>query len=556
LDRTWSLSIALTVVLTAVDTWMLAPSLQMYLLPSAHFGPRIFVPRMLGLVAIAGVQVLFVRASLLAGPLWRLAAFLVFAAMTMFAYGWAGWLGDLPDPFELRMALRAPTFWMSVGSSTINWAGLVPLALFAVTLGFVRPMPSGHLRRFVAAMVLCVMVHSAYRITDPLDVIREVDDDISFEGQQPVPISAMQATARTVTLAAWSEWTDHIAQRGRGPRISVPSVPHREGGRHVVLVIDESMRGDRFSLNGYGRQTTAFLDGLAAQGRLVNWGIASSIRPLSAGAVACLLTGVRDLPDVTRLVESSPTLFQYAKAMGFQTHMLDGEYRHLRFGLESRDLAFIDSWRSEREFGMDTETDVRLADAIRALLARPERQFVVAFKRGNHRPFDGNVPPGLGRFSGGSGEFEESDEYDSGLAYNVDGFFRRLLQDGPLQSATVLYTSDHGELLPEDHQDGPIAWQQFAVPLLMLGDVPEQVGLVGRASHANVFATILDLMDYPQASRPMAYGQSLFDSGNGPTEGRLVFEGSFFGGEPSMRADFDALMGASRASPPPSGAGQ
>src|SRR6185437_1193755 len=93
------------------------------------------------------------------------------------------------------------------------------------------------------------------------------------------------------------------------------------------------------------------------------------------------------------------TLFQYAKAMGYETHLFDGESSARRYGLDWRDMAFVDDWRTTTAFGDDAATDARMAAAARAALASTPGQFLVILKRGNHEPPEANYPAGTGAWS-------------------------------------------------------------------------------------------------------------------------------------------------------------
>ena len=93
------------------------------------------------------------------------------------------------------------------------------------------------------------------------------------------------------------------------------------------------------------------------------------------------------------------------------------------------------------------------------------------------------------------------------MRYNLDGFFRVLLQ-GDFRGAAIVYTSDHGlSLLDHDNvlthcnSTDPHDFEAL-VPLLVLSGDPELQGrfleavLVNRdrASHFQIFPTLLELL--------------------------------------------------------------
>ena len=142
------------------------------------------------------------------------------------------------------------------------------------------------------------------------------------------------ALARTVTAFAWSTILDYaVDPKHQLLAYRSPNIPTT----HLVFVVDETVRGDHLSVNGYWRPTTPWLKSLQPAGRLVNWGIASSAAISSDPSVVSLLTGVA-LSDRDGRAYTQPTIFHYAKAMGYETHLLDGQVYRLRHGLVLDDL--------------------------------------------------------------------------------------------------------------------------------------------------------------------------------------------------------------------------
>ena len=180
-----------------------------------------------------------------------------------------------------------------------------------------------------------------------------------------------QAFLRSATMFVWNRvsWWQFRAQYGGRPTLSTASeaIPIR----HVVLIVDESIRGDHLSVNGYARPTTPWLDQLARAGQLANWGVVSSATWTSNDSVLCMLTGITALPDRDRRTLTAPTIFQFAKAMRYQTHLFDGGARQLRFGFDFVDLKAIDDWGTRDRFGNDMEIDFRIAREVARLLELP-----------------------------------------------------------------------------------------------------------------------------------------------------------------------------------------
>jgi hypothetical protein len=311
-----------------------------------------------------------------------------------------------------------------------------------------------------------------------------------------------------------------------------PGVPQN----NIVLVIDESIRGDHLSINGYGRKTTPILDSLAHEEEgFHNFGLAVAGATCSYSSNALLLTGVRPGLDEYETTVRHPTLFHYAKAMGYKTYYMDAQTNSFWNGLTVQDMSFIDSWLKAREFGNDLQSDFRAADQIVEIVSQGTGNFIVLNKRGVHFMYEGSYPAEAAVWLPLPGDYEShpdlvSNAYDNGVLYNVNTFFQRLLIDSEiLGTTTILYTSDHGQTLFENNA----SWlhcnytaPEATVPLILIGRSLEVDIALDQTSHSNIFPTILDLMGVPASQRIHIYSDSLFSPTDNFSTDRYFFDGS------------------------------
>jgi arylsulfatase A-like enzyme len=255
-------------------------------------------------------------------------------------------------------------------------------------------------------------------------------------------------------------------------------------------------------------------------------------------------------------MRSRPLIFQYARSLNYRTHLLGGTDQLERLGRSSRDFRYVDDYRRLAAFGDNPDTDFRIAEVVSDLLDEPVGQFIVVFKRGNHFPYRINYPspgdvwPPADKGAGSEAEPPAfADTYDRGLRYNLDTFFRILLRpDGSRARTVILYTSDHGDGLDYNGTGWrAFGWETFAVPLLMLGDDRPVVDTRYRASHHNIFATLLDLMGFPSDRRPSGYGRSLLQARLQDIDRRPVFRGDLWGDDAFQTQDFDTMRPADMA---------
>src|SRR5450756_1288806 len=73
----------------------------------------------------------------------------------------------------------------------------------------------------------------------------------------------------------------------------------------------------------YKRQTTPFLQSLETRGLLKNLGICVAAGSFTHISNAYLITGHNVFPDDTFQTEKNPTIFDYAKKMGYETIYID-----------------------------------------------------------------------------------------------------------------------------------------------------------------------------------------------------------------------------------------
>ena len=163
---------------------------------------------------------------------------------------------------------------------------------------------------------------------------------------------------------------------------------------NIVFIVDESIRGDHLSLNGYSRPTTPYLEELQSQGVLYNWKDSASSGTASLDSNTLLLTGINHLPDVAQDTRKMPTLFAYAKAMGYRVSLLDVQM-NTHWLMRSEDYKMVDEWLTERDFSHGSEYDMDLEAArwIEQKLRSSTGNFIWINKMGAHFPYASRYPP-------------------------------------------------------------------------------------------------------------------------------------------------------------------
>ncbi|HLO25444.1 MAG TPA: sulfatase-like hydrolase/transferase, partial [Geobacteraceae bacterium] len=327
-----------------------------------------------------------------------------------------------------------------------------------------------------------------------------------------------------------------------GPRDDLPPVHVSERPLDsIIYVIDESVRGSNLSLNGYPRATTPFLQSLETRGLLKNLGICVAAGSFSHISNAYLITGHNAFPDDTFQTDKNPTIFDYAKKMGYETIYIDINRVYLsslKKAAGSGPVRSLDRWMTEESFDeldidLDTTKDPGVARFLSSLLNESGGYFILVNKKGLHFHYRNNYPDDMASTiwkpvmkasesldPRPAGREKLVNTYDNGIRFQVDEFFRVLVSETTNQNYAILYTSDHGQTLAENGQvythmkpDKEIV----DVPdFLVSGERYNKKGLLGgiapgiRVSHLNNFATLLDLMGVPDSLRVRPYDKSIF----------------------------------------------
>jgi glucan phosphoethanolaminetransferase (alkaline phosphatase superfamily) len=346
-----------------------------------------------------------------------------------------------------------------------------------------------------------------------------------------------------------------------GPRDDLPTFfPSERPMDSIIYVIDESVRGSNLSLNGYPRPTTPFLLSLQTQGRLKNLGICVAAGSYSLISNAYLVTGHNAFPDDAFRTDKNPTLFDYAKKMGYETIYIDIDQGYLFPLIKAAGkspVRSLDRWMTEQSFkerhiDLETTKDLGVARFLSDLLNEGGGYFVLVNKKGLHFHYSNRYPTNPASTiwkpvmeaskpidPSPTGREKLVNTYDNGIRFQVDEFFRVLASDTTNQNYVILYTSDHGQTLAEHGQLYTHMKPDKAIVdvpgFFVVGERYAQKGLLDgiplgiRVSHLNNFATLLDLMGVPMSLRVRPYDKSIFALTAEDNRVRIYMSGSLHG---------------------------
>ncbi|MDG2516338.1 sulfatase-like hydrolase/transferase [Lysobacter soli] len=325
-------------------------------------------------------------------------------------------------------------------------------------------------------------------------------------------------------------------------KVLAPPAPEREDialphlgqrpFRHIVLVMDESVRGDYVDLNVEDGVET----GLRPLGTaLANFGIAASTANCSATSNASVRYGVtRD--SYLKDLQLNPSFWRYAARAGYRTVYIDAQ-RHdgkLQNFMDPREVGEIDEFvQVGTAFAPDAK-DIEAGRLLNRVLLRDRPSFTYVNKMGCHFPYEGKYPTANTLYSptmsrafvsketdDGSGyrqaenaeqRWRQVNSYRNCLAWNTRGFFREALANVDLSDTLIVYTADHGQNFHEDGSPGEqthctigtASPGEGRIPLATITRNAELSPLLrdaarrnhDRGSAFNVYPTLLALMGY------------------------------------------------------------
>ena len=274
--------------------------------------------------------------------------------------------------------------------------------------------------------------------------------------------------------------------------------------RHVVLLVDESITYEAY-VKAIAPSVQPFSE--------IDFGEAASTANCSAPSNALLRWGVEKarMGDATYDPRTNPTIWGYARAAGFRTVLIDGQSRgSMHNYLNRKEFALIDEFVPAYA---DRDTDGRIATMLNERLRRPGREFIYVVKRGAHFPYEMNYPAGM--LPDGATRL---DKYYAAVRHNTAGFFEQLAKDLPFDEILLLYTSDHGQDFRERaaHCNAQPRDDEYSVPLVGITAAPavrtlfiESAQMRGRASHLNIFSTLVWSFGFPREWVEKTYGPTL-----------------------------------------------
>jgi len=310
------------------------------------------------------------------------------------------------------------------------------------------------------------------------------------------------------------------------------SVGKKETPQNIIMIMDESIRGDLISINNPNEEkvmeTTPFLYTLKDD--IINFGNLYSTSNCSYPSNEVLLTGfnLKKMNEVPNYIETTPNIFQYMKKAGYKTYFVDNVHNGLYMVFKSYDRKYIDTLVNDFKKYQKIEPfnrDLFTLDEVKDILNNGEKNFIYILKYGEHFPFKNGFDLDNPTFSnfGKDSALQEFNLYMNGLKNSVDNYFKKLVDIIGDTDSVVLYQSDHsvnitrnnnGDRIKLTHcEAGLTSFQEMhSVPGIMYSPNKKWYKGYQNLKHgysaSHMMPTILDLAGYSEKDYSNEYGHS------------------------------------------------
>lgn len=333
-----------------------------------------------------------------------------------------------------------------IGISQGKWLIVLLVALVASYIWFALKLPrtltfaegSRASRRW--ALVFLLML-SAYAAGNPAELIDGI---------------ALNPTAGSLIFLGG--WIPKATAEMRGSRVrKIPYHATRTGGEEVhVLIIGESERRASWSVYGYGRATTPYMEKL--KGEAIFLSNATADANLTEWAVPIIMTGLT--PEEYDISRVRGNLIDLAKEAGYETAWLDNQDIGIATAIGVTATRTVNPPDFHADSNGRHSFDEELLPAYGDEIARAGiPRFIGIHMMGAHWEYYRRYPPTfqhfgtskdlsmLSIFYGSQRSFSEVvDSYDNAVLY-TDWFLHQIIEKvrDLTVPATVMFLSDHGE---------------------------------------------------------------------------------------------------------------
>lgn len=249
---------------------------------------------------------------------------------------------------------------------------------------------------------------------------------------------------------------------------SKPEKTNKPKIKNIILIMGESASASHFSVFGYDRNTSPFLNLLknekgAIVGKTYSGGLFTAI------SLPMFFNSIPYPNGMQQIAKGDTNLFNLAKDQGFQTFFYSAQARDDMHMINFLGGAWIDDIRFPDNEGYslrDSMPDNKLLPAFKNINLDNGYNFIVLHHRGSHIPYGALLDEKEKVF----GKNNAIDNYDNTIL-NTDNFISEVyhyLSSKTSKDWIIAYTSDHGQYVKGDtYKQGTFDEDNYIVPLVL-----------------------------------------------------------------------------------------
>ncbi|MEG0278815.1 MAG: phosphoethanolamine transferase [Morganella sp. (in: enterobacteria)] len=235
---------------------------------------------------------------------------------------------------------------------------------------------------------------------------------------------------------------------------------HSSENKLIILIIGESALPTRFSLYGYTKNTTPSLDNIFSSPDSCIIRQAHSSAPITRNSISLSLSFYT--PESEENLFNKKSIIEMAQAQGYKTYWLGAQPIK---GVHGSKYGFIAS--KSDILDIQEDNDDLLPISLKKILSdKNEKKFIIIHLWGSHKPY-------INYTDAEKHTLKNTDDYDLTI-YHTDNVIKNIYREitAVTNDYTLIYTSDHGEIVNKGH-GFKTGLDQFLVPFLYKSSNPD-----------------------------------------------------------------------------------
>jgi len=232
------------------------------------------------------------------------------------------------------------------------------------------------------------------------------------------------------------------------PKQKTPTLIKNDSNQTIILLIGESLRSDKFSLEQHNLLTPK-LQTLKNDNNFYYKNVYAG-GTMTKVSVSVLINRIKYPNMLEQISNESNCLFKLAKNTNKHTYFITAQHtKHIQMIKDMICPKYIDNLYTRNNFNQlinkPVGYDNDLLTIIKKLNIINKNNFIVLQQRGSHTPYTKQSPKSFKKYKS---SYDNSVLYTDTTIYNLISYIKKI------PNTTLIYVSDHGELLGEGGHKG------------------------------------------------------------------------------------------------------